>query len=467
MKRPFIPVATALFLLVGLLAIPAVADEQGDHDFTGQARTELAQRDAALGGDHGNSADRTERSRNLTALGTNDFEGRGFNADVWAHGDHAYVGTWGVFGLACPNDGTLVADISDPSDPAHVATIPTEPGTQTNDVKVAQVNTSHFRGDLLAVSNEDCAPGGARGFELWDVSDPENATQLGRYGPASALDIPTDLSEWGLGIHNLFLFEQRNRTYVAAIVDFGEVFQTFFEQDLIGDVRIIDVTDPTDPQLVGDWGVVKDLGADPFDPEQYPGGPFESAPHDVWVENDIAYVSYWDSGLILLDVSDPTDPQFLSQTQYDPAAEGNTHVAVPARGGNLVVVGDEDFSPAFGGDDVWGFGRVFDTQKDPVQISTFDTGNVTASPAEGDFTMHNVIVRGNTAYVSWYSDGIVLFDISQPANPRLIASYVPAPVPDPFEVLPTAVEMWGVYVHGSLVLGSDQNSGLHVLKMTK
>lgn len=455
-----------LGLVGGVIMLPAGAQAPPTPDFVTEARTQLAQRDGAVGGEHGNAAARPPRSRNLTAVGMHDLGGRGFNADVWGHDGHAYVGTWGIFNLACPNEGTLVVDIGRPSDPELVTTIPTEPGTQTNDVKVARIATPHFRGDLLAVSNEDCAVGGARGIELWDVSDPQQPVALGRYGPPEAFDDAVDLPAWGFGVHNLFIFEQGNRAYVAAIIDFGEVFQGFFGADPIGDVRIIDVTDPTDPRLVGDWGIVTDLGLDPFDPDQF-ASPFESAPHDVWVEDDVAYVSYWDAGLILLDVSDPADPQLLSRATYEAGAEGNTHVAVPATGDNVVVVGDEDFSPVGGGDDIWGFGRIFDIQREPVQVATFDTGNVTADPALGDFSMHNVVVRGSTAYVSWYSDGMVLYDISQPAAPRQIAQFVPPAAEDPFGVLPTAPEMWGVHLHRSLVLGSDMNSGLWILKQTK
>jgi hypothetical protein len=356
-------------------------------------------------------------------------------------------------GSFCPNNGTYVVDINNPASPVLVNTIPTAQGTQTNDVKLAKVATRYFRGDLLVVSNEDCAPGGARGFELWDVSDPTNASFLGRFGPEVAFDTEPFLVDIGFGVHNNYIFEQGNRVYVASTVDFGEVFQDIFGAPLVGDLRIVDVTNPWNPVQVGDWGLAKNLGQGPD---------FNLAPHDVWVENNIAYLSHWDAGLILLDVSDPSNPQFISQTLYEPTEEGNTHVAVPARGGNLVVVGDEDFEPG-----PWGFIRIFDSQDKtaPVEISTYATDNaLNAPPPSGDYTAHNVIVRGNTAYISWYSDGIQVLDISQPAAPRNIGSFVPPAVEDPFGFLPTAAELWGVYVQGDLILGSDMNAGLYILK---
>lgn len=411
----------------------------------------------------GQHASRPPRSRNLSLLGANNFDGTGFNADVWALGKFAYVGTWGIFtesGDLCPNLGTKVVDISDPSQPSWVNTLPAPPGTQTNDVKVATVSTKFFNGDLAVVSNEDCAPGGARGFELWDVTDPASAEFLGRFGPEEAFDTPPFLVDLGFGVHNTFIFEQGSRVYVAAVIDFAEIFQLIFgAPEFVGDLRIVDVTDPRNPVQVGDWGIVKNLGLDPFEGQ----GDFAlSFLHDVWVERDIAYLSYWDAGLILLDISDPADPQFISQTKYDPGEDGDTHVAVPARGGNLIVTGDEDFSP-----DPWGFMRVFNAQDEsnPFQIGTFATENaLNAPPPIGDYSIHNVITRGNTVYASWYSDGIRVIDISRPGAPRELASFVPAGVPDPFGILPTAPEMWGIYVQGQLVFGSDMNAGLYILK---
>ena len=75
----------------------------------------------------------------------------------------------------------------------------------------------------------------------------------------------------------------------------------------------------------------------------------------------------------------------------------------------------------------------------------------------GGFSAHNIIVRGNRAYISWYDDGIRVLDFSQPENIREIAAFVPD-VPASF---------WGIYVHQDLVLGSDYlGAGLYILQLT-
>ncbi len=63
------------------------------------------------------------------------------------------------------------------------------------------------------------------------------------------------------------------------------------------------------------------------------------------------------------------------------------------------------------------------------------------------------MVRGNTAYISWYNDGLVVVDISQPSAPRVIAQGVSS-----------GDNYWGVYVHGELILASDRGRGLVIYK---
>ena len=73
--------------------------------------------------------------------------------------------------------------------------------------------------------------------------------------------------------------------------------------------------------------------------------------------------------------------------------------------------------------------------------------------------MHNIIVRGSRAYLSWYFEGIRVVDFSQPSAPREIAAFIP----DPAETSPGL--FWGVYVHKDMILGSDILGGLFILKM--
>src|SRR6266511_4628879 len=75
------------------------------------------------------------------------------NADVWSHGDFAYVGTWS---LPCSGIGVKIVDVSDPTQPALVATAAAYPGTSAEDMEVLSVDTPAVTGDLLAVGIQQC-----------------------------------------------------------------------------------------------------------------------------------------------------------------------------------------------------------------------------------------------------------------------------------------------------------------------
>ena len=409
--------------------------------------------------------------RNLSLVGFLDLPPEEVS-DVWAHGSYAYVGGLG------PGGTVKVVDISDPSDPFVVTELAAaDAGGSPQDVKVGRVNTRSFRGDLLVVANDGGAEPPFGGIQLFDVTDPTD---------------PVLLSEPRVGpVHNAYLYSPGNRAYVLLAIPFAEVFAGIFPPfQAFGDLVILDVTDPTDPSIVSDWGIGKDGGfafgsplfagnpalppgsdctPPPGTPElcrtDGPGGFPGVLLHDIWVEGKTAYLSYWDAGLVLLDVSDPVNPTFLGRG-HSPETfgsdEGELHVAVPGQGGNVVLVGDEDFSPIFGGDEVWGFLRVFDTSDptDPQQIGAYATPNSLVGvpfPA----SMHNIVVRGNRAYLSWYFEGVRIVDFSQPHAPREVAAFVP----DPTETSPGL--FWGIYVHTDLVLASDILGGLYILELKR
>ena len=105
-----------------------------------------------------------------------------------------------------------------------------------------------------------------------------------------------------------------------------------------------------------------------------------------------------------------------------------------------------------------------------MQLSTFKLPTTTQFPPPlGYFSVHDPKVRGGLANISWYSEGVVVADISLPDNPRLVAQFVPPPAPDPRGFFGTPDQafpfVWGTFVDRDYVLASDINSGLWVFQI--
>jgi hypothetical protein len=104
----------------------------------------------------------------------------------------------------------------------------------------------------------------------------------------------------------------------------------------------------------------------------------------------------------------------------------------------------------------------------PRQIGAYQTPDSLRFPAatDGYYTIHNAEMRGNLAFLAWYSDGLRVLDIGDPTHPRELTAYVPPAAPNPLHVVfPDETLVWGVSLMGDLVLVSDINSGLHVLRL--
>ncbi|KAB1197242.1 MULTISPECIES: PA domain-containing protein [Haloferax] len=281
--------------------------------------------------------------------------------DVWALDGYAYIGTFNtpcgtgagagsgelVDDLLGP--GITVFDVKNPNKPKYVGSVPSVAGSRTNDVKVANMNS----GRILAHSNESCG-GGPGGFELYNVDDP--------LAPQHLAHVQTDdISAFmrvnfgfvDFGVHNLWFFTQGAKDYIAAVVE-----------SEFGNFQIFDITDPENPELVSGWGAEsllfpdvdwasttdfnKILEADAYLFSGY-GTSQNRFLHDVTVSEDgtHAYLANWDAGLVLLDISDPANPELVS-VAIDPSAgdgEVNSHQAFPNADGSVVVESEEDFNP--------------------------------------------------------------------------------------------------------------------------
>lgn len=387
------------------------------------------------------------------------------NADVWSHGDFAYVGTWAI---PCSGIGVKIVDVSDPTQPALVATAAAYPGTSAEDMEVLSVDTPAFTGDLLAVGIQQCSEEeGFGGLALWDVTDPTNPEELGIYE--------------NFGVHELSLTERPDGVFALLASPFSEPFTFFFFPSTIGDFQLVDITDPLNPILTDDWGALKDggfpAGAPFIDPpydcaEPLCRGDFPAIfAHSTKPSGDgmTAYVAYWDLGAVVLDISDPSNVSFVGRTEYPLTSDGDTHSAVPNEDDSLLATTDEDFSPVdlptkIPGD-TWGFARLWDISdpSNPVHLSDVTTPHSLTNKTNAFYSAHNPEFVGNKLYVSWYSDGLRIFDVSDPTTPREIGFYREQPNRGILSPRPIPLD-WGVHVEGGRIYLSDMFFGLYIVE---
>jgi hypothetical protein len=483
MMRRSVPLLLATIIIGGLLVSSAIGG-------SGHAKREAV---GLLRAADAISANRTQRAprkltKNVQVLGHAD-PGLGFNADVVAHRGFAYLASWGAFedpdaGLDfCPSLGVRVYNLHNPGHPVQVATFadgvsePALDGSWTEKVIVRHVNTAAFSGDLAVASIQSCSASGFVGFGLWDVSDARHPERLALY----------EMPGTG-GSHEIWMAASGNRAYVYTAIPFSELTTSpdfdpeTFSATIPGepDFRIIDVSDPRKPVKVGEWGAWAELGVYPLEGQ---GNEFAASfVHSVITNRTArrAYLSYWDLGTVILDISRPAHPRFIGRTHFPARAEGNAHSSWLGRGGHLLIQTDEDFDPEPGPHTQrgWGFPRFFDISdpSHPVQVATLTLPTTRQLPSPlGFFSVHDPKVHGGRAYFSWYSEGVVVADISQPDDPRVLAHFVPPPTADPMgffgpfflglEDNPAFPFVWGVFTHRNYVLASDINSGLWVVKV--
>jgi len=386
------------------------------------------------------------RAASLDPIGGYDPGTPGLNATAVGLDGFAYLGSWGGSGN-CPTLGVRIFDARDPTAPTLIGTAGAYSGSTAEHLAVVRYANNTFAGNVLFAGIQRCSAssGASSGLAVWDVSDPTNPTELsfvltGR-GPR--------------GVHEFTVRQRGDRWLAYLAVSNAEV------TDGRGDLRIVDVTDPRQPFEIADWGARRDAGLHVGTGAQCSpdcrGGVPQAFLHSVTLSPDglIAYLSYWDLGVIVLDVAEPSAPRLLGRFAEPATAEGNTHSIALAHDGKLALVGDETFGPP------WGRLRLVDVQ-DPanlVQVGSFETlDSSIGTPGEQyAYSIHNPLADDrdpNRAYLAWYSDGVRLLDVSDASRPHEVGAWIP----------PHDPMVWNVAFMGEWLLVGDVNNGLFVLR---
>jgi hypothetical protein len=210
--------------------------------------------------------------------------------------------------------------------------------------------------------------------------------------------------------------------------------------------------------------------------------------HDIDIHDGLAYLSYWNDGLVILDIGNgikggsPTNPQFVSQFTYDlndlyrgVEAEGGpgyirgTHTAWRRRDGKYVFVGDEVFSTKPQGIMIPGIplgkanGRLH-----VVDVSDIMHPHEVAYFEPPDGGSHNVWVAGDTLYLGDYQGGLRVLDISGDVKGDLLAQdreIAHVHTGDAKGFIPNAAMAWGAFYVNGTVWVNDVFSGLWAVRI--
>lgn len=325
-------------------------------------------------------------------LGQSDLGGYGDGMQVMRTGDALYVGHFGPSGM-----GTSILDVSDPSDPVLVRQMPSPEGAHTHKVQVA---------DGLLLTNHEAFRGGVpqrTGLAVYDLTDPFSPEEIGFWDST------------GKGVHRI-VYEGGRYAYVSATPD------RFDKRIWV----VVDLADPTRPveRTRWWWPGMRD--------DETPSWPDDESRsvHHAMVQGDRAYLGFWDSGMVILDISDLDDISVVSHLQWE--VGGHTHTALPMPGRDVVIVTDETLSN--------------DCEGDPHMVRVVDVSEETCPEVvsicpvpEGDFCdrglrfgahcLHenrpNSYRSAEVVFATYFNGGLRVYDVADPGSPVEIAHWIP------------------------------------------
>lgn len=212
-----------------------------------------------------------------------------------------------------------------------------------------------------------------------------------------------------------------------------------------GDIVVLDIsTDPAQPQLLSRL-LLRNSAS----------GIESGYVHDIYVKDNIAYCSYGGDDIYgVWDFNEPTQPVLIGAIET-PVGQHSSWVT---EDGKYAVSAAEAFDAPLliiEVDDVTNM-EVVQELKMPLLANKDHYNNMP----------HNPFIKGDRLYVSYYADGLQVFDISDPLQPMRIGWYDTEPCNSAYNIFEGN---WGVYpfFESGKIIASDLHHGLFVLKLNE
>ncbi|MHA2099394.1 MAG: LVIVD repeat-containing protein [Candidatus Kariarchaeaceae archaeon] len=260
--------------------------------------------------------------------------------DVIVNENHAYV--------SCGTYGLKIIDVSDPTNPTMISSL-----TESHS---GFAHRMFYYDGLLYVGD------GNGGLNIVDVTDPSSPNGLNYY----------------LGIYSWDVNVVERSGMKIAYTGNG------FLRDPNAGLTILNITDSLNPLPLGSI---------------FTGGDIT----DLEIVNDYAYVLDNENGLMVLDVSNYSNPMIISQSDIKPRSDG---------------VGTVEISQNYAYTTYYGEGlKIYDIT-DPSNLTfvneIYETGSTNDVQIDSEL---------NLAFVVDYTDGLLVFNISDPYQTDLIGNY--------------------------------------------
>jgi choice-of-anchor B domain-containing protein len=317
-----------------------------------------------------------------------------------------YISAQGTeYALLGTQTGTSIIDISDSLNLVERSFIPGPP-SGWREMKT-------YRHYAYVVSDQGNVADG-NGIQIIDLSNlPTSATLLSTYVWTDTIaGIPTPIPR----VHSVTV--SGNYLYLNGGGNYDGI-------------RILDISDPVNPKKAGVYF-----------------GPYI---HDSHVRNDTIFASAINSGggLDIVDVRNKSNPARIKLVNY---TGSGTHNAWTTKDRRFAVTTDEIGATAKSLK-IWNIENI----QNPYMVSEV------VHPDSA--IVHNVFIKGDLAYVAWYTAGVLVVDLSNPSAPQVVGSYDTFPANNNGR---TYSGCWGAdpYFPSGKVILSDMQTGLYVVRYT-
>ena len=392
-------------------------------------------------------------ARNVVRLSHLDLPGAG---QVTVAGNCAYVGHI----TNKQRLGTSILDVADPRKPRLLAQIFLEESdSHSHKARVA--------GDLMIVNVEqNMGPMGRKaenfsaekssyghgGFKIFDITNPSKPSLVAYR------------RTFGRGVHRFDMDEKY--AYISTEME-----------GYVGNILVIyDLRDPARPAEVSRWWLP---GQHVAGGEQPTWKGRRNRLHHALRFGDRLWAGCWHAGVRVIDIADIHAPRTVGEFNYHPPFPEPSHTFMPVPepiGGRRIALAIDEEDHAHSAEemehrrgrphgclwvlDVTDLSRI--NALSLFEVSELDSPWSRAAPGRFGAHQFQEHMQGTLAYCAWFSGGLRIVDVADPAAPQEVGHFIPEPAPGTAAPQTNDVDVDG----RGLVYLVDRYAGFDILEFT-